>query len=122
MFTFSGKSLLLALMKNSYGRGNTTLTIVQLVLKHVHLEIIRYIYPYVSLQNNQFTREFQARAYWRVVVFIHKPSFILYLILELLIYIFTFNPQCRLYSHVLAMLLHLEIHIKVCLRDFSGRS
>jgi hypothetical protein len=55
MFTFSGKSLLLALMKNSYGRGNIILTIVLLVLKHVHLEIIRYIYLYVSLQNNQFT-------------------------------------------------------------------
>ena len=55
MSTFSGKSLLLALMKNSYERGNITLTIVLLVLKHVHLEIIRYIYQYVSLQKNQFT-------------------------------------------------------------------
>ena len=39
----SAKSLLLDLMKSSYERGNITLIIVQLVLSHVHLEIIRYI-------------------------------------------------------------------------------
>jgi hypothetical protein len=78
MFTFSGKSLLLALMKNSYGRGNITLTIVLLVLKRVHLEIIRYIYQYVYLQNNQFTHmNFKPEPIRELLCSFTNPVFIL---------------------------------------------
>lgn len=42
IFVFSAKSSLSGLVKNSFGRGNITLIIVQLVLRRIHLEIIRY--------------------------------------------------------------------------------
>jgi hypothetical protein len=39
---FSAKSSLSGLVKNSFGHGNITLIIVRLVLRRIHLEIIRY--------------------------------------------------------------------------------
>ena len=89
-------------MRSSSGHGSIILIIVQLVLKLTLWEIIRYHSTQSQFPHSSFNFGFGSAEIYNTWTVLPKKFTLI-----------GFFCNCRLYSHALAMLLHLAIHTKV---------